>query len=146
MLAQQELEMARAAPEIHDLREAYRRMYEALEVKNIDSLLPPQAEVPARDPITEQQATLTGQPIQAYVFQNHDAYITSHSAFLQNPMVQQNQNATIAIQANIQEHQAMKYKQQIEQVLGQQLPDMGEGQMPPEVMNEIANSAAQASM
>ena len=60
-------------------------------------------------------------------------------------MVQQNQNATIAIQANIQEHQAMKYKQQIEQVLGQQLPDMGEGQMPPEVMNEIANLAAQAT-
>jgi hypothetical protein len=145
MLAQQELEMARAAPEIHDLREAYRRMYEALEVKNIDNLLPPQAEVPARDPITEQQAALTGQPIQAYVFQNHDAYIASHSAFLQNPMVQQNQNATIAIQANIQEHQAMKYKQQIEQVLGQQLPDMGEGQMPPEVMNEIANQAAQAT-
>ncbi len=145
MLAQQELEMARAAPEIHDLREAYKRMYEALEVKNIDMLLPPPPDIPARDPITEQQVVLTGQPIKAYPFQNHDAYIASHSAFLQNPMVQQNQNATIAIQANIQEHQAMKYKQQIEQVLGQQLPEMGEGQMPPEVMNEIANMAAQAT-
>ena len=145
MLAQQELEMARAAPEIHDLREAYRRMYEALEVKNIDALLPPQAEVPARDPITEQQAALTGQPIQAYVFQNHDAYIASHSSFLQNPMVQQNQSATVAIQANIQEHQAMKYRQQIEQAIGQPLPQMGEGEMPPEVMNQIATAAAQAT-
>ena len=145
MLAQQELEMARAAPEIHDLREAYRRMYEALEVKNIDGLLPPQAEVPARDPITEQQSALTGQPIQAYVFQNHDAYIASHTAFLQNPMVQQNQSATIAVQANIQEHQAMKYRQQIEQVLGQPLPQMGEGEMPPEIMNQIAAQAAQAT-
>ncbi len=145
MLAQQELEMARAAPEIHDLREAYRRMYEALEVKNIDALLQPPAEVPARDPITEQQAALTGQPIQAYVFQNHDAYIASHTAFLQNPMVQQNQNATVAIQANIQEHQAMKYRQQIEQALGQPLPQMGEGEMPPEVMNQIASAAAQAT-
>ena len=145
MLAQQELEMARAAPEIHDLREAYRRMYEALEVKNIDGLLPPQAEVPARDPITEQQAALTGQPIQAYIFQNHDAYIASHNSFLQNPMVQQNQSATVTIQANIQEHQAMKYKQQIEQVMGQPLPQMGEGEMPPEVMNQIATMAAQAT-
>jgi len=145
MLAQQELEMARAAPEIHDLREAYRRMYEALEVKNIDALLPPQAEVPARDPITEQQAALTGQPIQAYVFQNHDAYIASHTAFLQNPMVQQNQSATVTIQANIQEHQAMKYRQQIEQAIGQPLPQMGEGEMPPEVMNQIATAAAQAT-
>jgi hypothetical protein len=145
MLAQQELEMARAAPELHDLREAYKRMYEALEVKNIDGLLPPQAEVPARDPITEQQAALTGQPIQAYIFQNHDAYITSHTSFLQNPMVQQNQSATVTIQANIQEHQAMKYKQQIEQVMGQPLPQMGEGEMPPEIMNEIATMAAQAT-
>ena len=137
--------MTRAAPEIHDLREAYRRMYEALEVKNIDALLPPQAEVPARDPITEQQAALTGQPIQAYVFQNHDAYIASHSSFLQNPMVQQNQSATVTIQANIQEHQAMKYRQQIEQAIGQPLPQMGEGEMPPEVMNQIATAAAQAT-
>ena len=116
-----------------------------LEVKNIDALLPPQAEVPARDPITEQQAALTGQPIKAYVFQNHDAYIASHSSFLQNPMVQQNQSATVAIQANIQEHQAMKYRQQIEQAIGQPLPEMGEGEMPPEVMNQIATSAAQAT-
>ena len=145
MLAQQELEMARAAPELHDLREAYKRMYEALEVKNIDGLLPPQAEVPARDPITEQQSALTGQPIQAYIFQNHDAYITSHSSFLQNPMVQQNKTAQTTIQANIQEHQAMKYKQEIEQAMGQPLPEMGEGEMPPEVMNQIATQAAQAT-
>jgi len=145
MLAQQELEMARAAPELHDLREAYKRMYEALEVKNIDGLLPPQAEVPARDPITEQQSALTGQPIQAYIFQNHDAYIASHTSFLQNPMVQSNKSATVTIQANIQEHQAMKYKQQIEQAMGQPLPQMGEGEMPPEVMNQIATMAAQAT-
>ena len=145
MLAQQELEMARAAPELHDLREAYKRMYEALEVKNIDGILPPKEEVPARDPITEQQAALTGQPIQAYIFQNHDAYITSHQSFLQNPMVQQNKTALTTIQANIQEHQAMKYKQQIEQAMGQPLPEMGQGQMPPEVMNQIATQAAQAT-
>ena len=145
MLAQQELEMARAAPELHDLREAYKRMYEALEVKNIDGLLPPQADVPARDPITEQQAALTGQPIQAYIFQNHDAYITSHQSFLQNPMVQQNKTAQTSIQANIQEHQAMKYKQQIEQAMGSPLPEMGEGEMPPEIMNQIATQAAQAT-
>jgi len=145
MLAQQELEMARAAPELHDLREAYKRMYEALEVKNIDGILPPKEEVPARDPITEQQAALTGQPIQAYIFQNHDAYITSHQSFLQNPMVQQNKTALTTIQANIQEHQAMKYKQQIEQAMGQPLPEMGQGQMPPEIMNQIATQAAQAT-
>jgi len=145
MLAQQELQMAQAAPDIHNLREAYKRMYEALEVKNIDLILPPLAEVPPRDPITEQQAAIMGQPIKAFEFQNHDAYITSHSSFAQNPMLAQNQNALTSISANIQEHQAMLYKQQIEQAMGQQLPELGEGEMPPEVMNQIAGLAAEAT-
>ena len=144
MLAQQELQMAQAAPQIHDLREAYKRMYEALEVKDIDGILPPVQEIPPRDPISEQQAAMTGQPIKAFEFQNHDAYIAAHSSFLQNPMVAQNQTAQMAISANIQEHQAMLYKLQIEQVLGQQLPELG-SQIPPEVMNELALLAAQAT-
>ena len=143
MLAQQELQMAQAAPDIHNLREAYKRMYEALEVKNIDAILPPPAEVPPRDPITEQQAAMMGSPIKAFEFQNHEAYIAAHSAFLQNPMVSNNQVVVSAIGANIQEHQAMLYKQQIEQAMGQQLPPMD--QMTPEMMNELALVAAQAT-
>ena len=150
MLAQQELQMAQAAPQIHNLHEAYKRMYEALEVKNIELILPPIPEVPPRDPISEQQAAMMGQPIKAFEFQNHDAYIAAHSAFLQNPMMQQNPVALQAIQANIQEHQAMLYKQQIEQALGQQLPPLDQIQaMPPEqaqqLMNEIALAAATAT-
>jgi hypothetical protein len=144
MLAQQELQMAQAAPQIHDLREAYKRMYEALEIKNIDAILPPVAEIPPRDPISEQQAAMTGQPIKAFEFQNHDAYIAAHSSFLQNPMIAQNQTAQLAISANIQEHQSMLYKQQIEMVLGQQLPPLGQ-EMPPEAMNQLALLAAQAT-
>jgi hypothetical protein len=145
MLAQQQLQMATQAPQIHNMREAFRRMYEALEVENIDSILPPPMEVPPRDPISEQQAALTGQPIQAFVFQDHGAYIAAHSAFLQNPMVAQNPQAQAVIGANIQEHLAFQYKQQIEQVLGQPLPDLPSGQMPPEIMNQIAGLAAQAA-
>ena len=144
-LAQTQLQMAQAAPELHDLRESYRKMYIALNIKDIDALLPPEAEVPARDPISEQQASITGNPVKAYEFQNHEAYIASHSSFLQNPMVQSNPAATQAIGANIQEHQAMLYKQQIEQAMGQPLPAIEEGQMPPEVMNQIATMAAQAT-
>ena len=111
-LAQTQLQMAQAAPELHDLRESYKKMYIALNIKDIDALLPPEAEVPPRDPISEQQAALTGDPIKAFDFQNHEAYIASHSAFLQNPMVQSNPPVIQAITANIQEHQAMyiKYK------------------------------------
>jgi hypothetical protein len=145
MLAQQELQMAQAAPEIHNLREAYKRMYEALEIKNIELILPPLEEVPPRDPISEQTAAMMGQPIRAFPFQNHEAYISAHVAFLQNPTMQQNPVALQAVQANIQEHQAMLYKQQIEQVMGQPLPELESGQMPPEIMNQIALAAATAT-
>ena len=144
-LAQAQLQMAQAAPDLHDLRESYRKMYIALNIKDIDALLPPEEEVPARDPISEQQAAMTGNPIKAYPFQNHEAYIGAHSAFMQNPMVQQNPIAMQAIGANIQEHQSMLYRQQIEQAMGQPLPPMEDGQMPPEVMNQIAMMAAQAT-
>ncbi len=143
-LAQTQLQMAQAAPQLHDLRESYRKMYLALNIKDIDALLPPEEEVPPRDPISDQQAAMTGNPIKAYPFQNHEAYIGAHSAFMQNPMVQQNPIATQAIGANIQEHQSMLYRQQIEQAMGQPLPPLDQP-MPPEMMNEIAMMAAQAT-
>ena len=144
-LAQSQLQLAQAAPELHDLRESYRKMYIALNIKDIDALLPPEQEVPPRDPISEQQAAMTGDPIKAYPFQNHEAYIGAHSSFMENPMIQENPAAMQAMGANIQEHQAMLYRQQIEQAMGQPLPQIEEGQMPPEVMNQIAMMAAQAT-
>jgi len=143
-LAQTQLQMAQAAPQLHDLRESYRKMYIALNIKDIDALLPPEQEVPPRDPISDQQAAMTGNPIKAYPFQNHEAYIQAHSAFMQNPMMQQNPVAMQAIGANIQEHQAMLYRQQVEQAMGQPLPQLDQP-MPPEMMNEIAMMAAQAT-
>jgi len=144
VLAQTQLQMAQAAPELHDLKEAYRKMYLALNIKDIDAILPREEEVPPRDPISEEQAALTGNPIKAFEFQNHEAYIAAHSAFLQNPMVQQNPPVMQAIGANIQEHQAMLYRIQIEQALGQPLPPLDQ-ELPPEVMNEIAVAAAEAT-
>ena len=153
MIAQQQLQMAQAAPDIHNLKEAYRRMYEALEIKNPETLFKPEPqvpEVPPRDPISEQQAVMLGQPIKAFEWQDHEAYIASHSSFIQNPMVSQNQNAVQMVSANIQEHQAMLYKLQIEEAMGQPLPPLEElQQMPPEqsqqIMNEIAQAATQAT-
>ena len=144
-LAQSQLQLAQAAPELHDLRESYRKMYIALNIKDIDALLPPEQEVPPRDPISEQQAAMTGDPIKAYPFQNHEAYIGAHSSFMENPMIQENPAAMQAMGANIQEHQAMLYRQQIEQAMGQPLPMLEDGEMEPEMMNQIAMMAAQAT-
>jgi hypothetical protein len=137
------LQMAQAAPDIHNLPEAYRRMYDALEIKNVDTLFQQQQPVPPRDPISEEQAAMLGQPIQAFEWQDHEAYIANHSAFIQNPMVQQQPQVAQMISANIQEHQAMLYKQQVEQAMGQPLPPLE--QITPDIMNQIAQAAAQAT-
>jgi len=150
MIAQQQLQMAQAAPEIHNLQEAYRRMYEALEIKNPQSLFKQQPQVPPRDPISEEQAAMMGQPIKAFEWQDHEAYIAAHSSFIENPMAQQNSMVPQMLTANIQEHQSMMYKIQIEEAMGQPLPPLEElQQMPPEesqkIMNEIAQMATRAT-
>ena len=148
--AQQQLQMAQAAPEIHNLQEAYRRMYEALEIKNPQTLFKQEPQVPPRDPISEEQAAMMGQPIKAFEWQDHEAYIAAHSSFIQNPMAKENQMVVQMISSNIQEHQSMLYKLQIEEAMGQSLPPLEElQQMPPEqsqqIMNQIAQMATKAT-
>jgi hypothetical protein len=84
-LAQTQLQMAQSAPELHDLRAAYRKMYIALNVKDIDAILPPEEEVQPKDPILENMDSLLQTPLQAFPQQNHEAHIAAHTAFLENP-------------------------------------------------------------
>tara|TARA_R110002051_G_scaffold2190_2_gene11303 strand:- start:3144 stop:5585 length:2442 start_codon:yes stop_codon:yes gene_type:complete len=147
IMAQTQLQLAQSAPELHNLREAYRKMYLALGVQEIDKILEPEEKAQPKDPIQENQDALMGVSLKAFLEQNHDAHIAAHMAFMQNPMVQQNPEALSALQAHIQEHQAMKYRIQIQQILAQQgveLPPEGQP-IPMEVQNQIAMLAAQAT-
>jgi len=90
---------------------------------------------------------MMGMPLKAFIEQNHDAHIQAHMAFMQNPAVQQNPAAVAALQAHIQEHQALKYRLQVQELLAQQgieLPPEGQP-VPMEVQNQIAMMAAQAT-
>ncbi len=147
VLAQTQLQLAQSAPELHNLREAYFKMYTALGVQNIDEILEPPEDMSPKDPVQENQDALMGAPLKAFLEQNHDAHIAAHMAFMQNPMVQQNPAAMQALQAHIQEHQAMKYRLQVQQILaeqGMELPPEGQP-VPMEVQNQIAMLAAQAT-
>lgn len=147
IMAQTQLQLAQSAPQLHDLREAYRKMYLALGVQEIDKILEPEFKAVPKDPVQENQDALMGMPLQAFMEQNHDAHIAAHLAFMQNPMVQQNPNALSALQAHIQEHQAMKYRIQVQQILaekGVELPQEGQP-IPIEVQNQIAMMAAEAT-
>ena len=83
-LAQTQLQLAQAAPQIHNQYEAYRRMYDALDVKNIDSILPaPQPPAPV-DPAMENANSIKGMPLQAFPQQDHEAHLMAHAVFLSN--------------------------------------------------------------
>mgnify|MGYP003148437123 CR=1 FL=1 len=88
-LAQTQLQMAVQNPEIHDLREAYRRMYAALEVKNIDELLPKKPEPQPLDPAAEMAKVFSGQDFKAFPQQNQEAHITAYVQLLQNPIMKE---------------------------------------------------------
>ena len=147
VLAQTQLQLAQSAPQLHNLREAYFKMYTALGVQNIDEILEPPEDMSPKDPVQENQDALMGMPLKAFIEQNHDAHIAAHMAFMQNPMVQQNPAAVQVLQAHIQEHQAMKYRLQVQQILAEQgieLPPEGQP-VPMEVQNQIAMLAAEAT-
>ena len=143
-MAQTQLQLAQAAPQIHDLQEAYRRMYSALGVQNIDTILPPKVEQIPKDPASENADALMAKPLKAFQGQNHDAHVATHSAFLQDPNMQKNQMAMQGLMAHMQEHLALKYKEQIEQAIGQPLPAEGQA-LPPEQEAMLAQATAQAT-
>ena len=90
---------------------------------------------------------MVGEGLKAFVEQNHEAHIATHMAFSQNPNTAQNQAAVSALFAHVQEHQALKYRLQVQELLaqqGMQLPPEGE-ELPMEIQNQIAMLAAEAT-
>jgi len=143
-LAQTQLQLAQSAPQLHDLHEAYRRMYSALNIQNIDKILPPKDEQAPKDPVSENIDSLIGKPLKAFQTQNHDAHIATHSAFIQDPNIQKNGVAVQVLMAHMQEHLGMKYRQQVEQILGAPLPQEGQI-MSPQQEALLAQATAQAT-
>jgi hypothetical protein len=116
--------------------EAARQMLTNMKVSNVEKLLPPLPAAPMpKDPVTENQDGLTGKPLQAFIEQNHDAHIMVHQ-----PLAE----ASPAMQAHITEHQAMKYRLLVENVLGFNLPPHGTP-MDPAIQERIAMLAATAT-
>ena len=113
-LAQTQLQLATSNPQIHNLYSAYRNMYEAIGVKNIDSILPPPAPVQPMDPSMEHISALTGKQFQAFPGQDHRAHITAHLNFMSTNIVRNNPAVMGAIQKNILEHISLMAQEQIQ--------------------------------
>ena len=153
--AQAVLEMANSAPQLHDMYEAYKRMYEAIRIQNIDEILIEPEEAAHLDPIDENMALLLGKPIKAFNDQNHEAHIAVHIQFMNDPSLAGNPAAQGTIGpvliAHVAEHVALLYRLKMEEAMNIQLPELPDlrdprfrfDDVPPELDNAIAERAAQ---
>ena len=143
-------QMAQAAPQIYDLPQLHRQMIEVLGVKNAEKIVPIKDDMKPTDPISENMAALQGKPMRAFIYQDQDAHIETHMAFMQDPMIAQmiGQNPQAkqimaSLQAHIAEHLGFKYRKDIEERLGVELPTPNE-ELPEEVEVNLSRLVAQA--
>ena len=114
-LAQTQLQLAQADPAAHNMYEAYRRMYQALGVKDIDVLLPVPSEPQPMDPGTENGASLTGQSLVAFRGQNHNAHLDAHRALMSSFLVKNNPQVMAILQAHIMDHVSIQAREEVEE-------------------------------
>jgi hypothetical protein len=144
------LQMSAQAPQIYDLPQLHRQMIEVLGVKNADKLVPTKDDAKPTDPISENMDALIGKPVKAFIYQDHEAHIATHTSFMQDPMMAQmiGQNPQAkqimaSLQAHIAEHLGFSYRQKIEEKLGVSLPAPNE-QLPEDLEVQLSRLVADA--
>lgn len=145
------LQMASQAPQVYDIPKLHRVGLEILGIKEAEEIVKLAEDHKPVDPISENMALIQGQPVKAFIHQDHNAHIAVHMAAVQDPkiaqMVGQSPNAQLimaAAQAHIAEHMAFAYRMAMEQAMGGPLPQPGE-EIPPEMEAEIARAAVPAA-
>jgi len=123
-VAQTELQMAMSNPQMHNIYQAYRHMYEALGVKDIDILLPPPPQPMPMDPASENILALNGKKFQAFPKQDHQAHMRAHIQFMGTMMVRNNPKALAMLQQNCMEHINLMASEQIEIEFAQELQEL----------------------
>tara|TARA_R100000900_G_scaffold144362_1_gene128312 strand:- start:163 stop:2628 length:2466 start_codon:yes stop_codon:yes gene_type:complete len=151
-LAQQQLQLAQSNPQMHNLSEAYRRMYEAMGVQNIEALMPPPPQPQPKDPALENAELSVGMTAQAFPGQDHDAHIVAHIALLGSAVTKSNPQIMTNIQAHIMQHISLKAQEEVQKQMQEKMQQMQMQmqQMPPEqqqmmqqqMMMEMQNDVA----
>jgi hypothetical protein len=145
------LQLAQTAPELYDLPLLHRQMLDTIGIANVDKLIPTGEDSKPMDPVSENMGIITGKPVKAFIYQDHEAHIQVHLNAAQDPYIleimQNNPNAqgvNAAGQAHIAEHVAFLYRAKLEEQLGVPLPPPDEP-LPKEVEVELSRLVAKAS-
>ena len=151
MQYQAALQLAQQAPNMYDLPLLHRQMMELIGIPNADKVVPMPDEVPAKDPVTENQAMMTQEPVKVYEYQDHDAHMRVHMVLKNDPqMAQQVQNSPAggaimgALDAHVREHLAFVFRRQIEEELGTELPPVGQP-LPEDMEKRLSTLVADAA-
>ena len=119
-LAQTQLQIAQSNPQLHNIHEAYKRVYEALGTKQIDNLMKPAPKPPQPlDPAKENARALQMQLLTAFEFQDHDAHIAAHTAFMASRMVQINPMVYANLQSHVSDHISFKAQKEVKEQFAQ---------------------------
>lgn len=145
------LQLAATAPQIYDLPNLHKQMLNTLGIKNVDKLVPTADDMKPKDPVSENMAIIVMKPVKAFAYQDHEAHLQTHMAFIQDPKLQQVagqapmfQQVMAAAQAHIAEHLGFIYRQQIEEQIGTPLPDPDEP-LPEDIEYQMSGVIAQAA-
>jgi hypothetical protein len=145
------IQLSQTAPQIYNLPQLHRQMLEVLGIKHADKLVPLPEDHKPTDPVTENMSALKGEPLKAFIYQDHESHIAVHQAAMTDPIVQQligqnpqAQQIMASMQAHIAEHVGFAYRQKIEKALGVSLPNP-EDTLPPEIENQVSRLMAQAA-
>ena len=140
-LAQTELQLAVANPQMHNMYQAYRNMYEALGVKDIDQLLTKPPQPMPIDPALENIMAMSGKPFQAFPGQDHRAHITSHLNFMATNVARNNPMVMAAMDKNCFEHISLMAQEQIELEFKDEIPQLAQmqqmAQQNPQIQNQL---------
>ena len=140
-MAQTQLQLAQSNPQIHNLYQAYRSMYEAIGVKNINAILPAPAQPTPMDPAMEHIQALGAKPFQAFPGQDHRAHIEAHLNFMQVNMVRNSPIAMASMQKNILEHIALMAQEQVQLEFKDEIMQITQmqqaGMQDPNVANQV---------
>ena len=147
-IAQSEMQIAMTNPQMHNIYHAYRHMYEALGVKDIDQLLPPPPQPTALDPASENILALNGKKFQAFPKQDHQSHMKTHLRFMGTTVIRNNPAAMGMLQQNCMEHillmateqveiEFAEQKQQMEQIMQQVQPIIQQAQQNPQMQQQL---------
>jgi hypothetical protein len=145
------IQLAQQAPQLYDLAYLHRQMLEVLSIPNANKLVALEDDQKPVDPMSENINAMKGKPLKAFIYQDQDAHIAAHQAFMQDPVVMQTigqnpqaQMIMASLQAHIAEHLGFAYRAKLEKQMGVTMPPPDK-ELPKELEVELSKLIAVAS-